>query len=238
MLSQHILSARRHRHPPPLPTYLNHKFTSEVHTHLAPRGTFSPNLPRVGHSIQLSSSYSQVKWFGCGPLESYNDKYLSQPVGMYQESIEEMPQGNQNRTDVRWCSVSASTSLPRAPSSSADLTNTSNQSSRNKQSSNNAVEANGTTTSVSTLRARSIPGTTSNDRPHMQVSKKIYDPYTIENAKHICDLSKTGKRKKSALWRLDADVAGFGRGACGPGTEEKDQVVCSEREWTLILEVL
>jgi beta-galactosidase len=72
----------------------------------------------------------------------------------------------------------------------------------------------------------------------MQFSTQIYDPYTIENAKHPCDLLESGKRRKGALWRLDADVAGVGTAACGPGTEEKDQVQCREREWTVVLELL
>jgi len=72
----------------------------------------------------------------------------------------------------------------------------------------------------------------------MQFSTQLYDAPTIESAKHPCDLEEPGKRRKGALWRVDADVAGVGTAACGPGTEEKEQVLCREREWALTLEVL
>jgi beta-galactosidase len=72
----------------------------------------------------------------------------------------------------------------------------------------------------------------------MQFSTQLYDAYTVETVHHPSDLLEQGNRRKGALWRVDADVAGVGTGACGPGTEEKDQVLTREREWTLTLEVL
>ena len=194
-----------------------------IHTVLTPHGTYPPNLPRIGHNIQLSPEYKVVKWFGRGQQESYNDKYLSQPVGIYEKKIADMgedyevPQENGNRCDVRWVSVSSSPSL-------ADRT------SRKEKKHEHMM--------VPTLRASYAPGPHETDRPNMQFSTQMYDPATIDNAKHPCDLLEPGKMRQGALWRLDADVAGVGTAACGPGTEEKDQVLVREREWTLVLEVL
>ncbi|KAJ9614272.1 Beta-galactosidase (Lactase) [Cladophialophora chaetospira] len=220
----------------------------KIHTHLKPHGGFPPTLPRIGYNVQLAPQYTHVKWFGRGPRESYNDKYLSQPVGIWSKSIDDMhehyehPQENGNRCDVRWCCVSASP-LPASTGSVDEAQDTLNifdahsaQASRKHE--NEALIDAIDTNRVPVLCASFTPGPVDTDRANMQFSTQLYDPLTLENAKHPCDLDEPGKRRNGALWRLDADVAGVGTGACGPGTEEKNQVVCREREWTLTLEVL
>lgn len=197
----------------------------KIHTHITPKGSFPANLPRIGYSLQLCPEYTHVKWSGRGPLESYNDKRLSQPFGVWDKSIDDMqqyydvPQENGNRCEVQWCSVSG------ASASSAD---------------GKSVAA-----TVPTLRASYLPVkspasksslATTADRVGMQFATQIYDPAAIDDAKHPCDLPS--QRRGGALWRIDSDVAGVGTGACGPGTEEKDQVACREREWTFLIEVL
>ncbi|KIX96139.1 uncharacterized protein Z520_07917 [Fonsecaea multimorphosa CBS 102226] len=216
------------------------QLTIQIHTRLIPVGSHPRNLPRVGHSIQLAPQYKYVKWFGRGPSESYNDKCLSQQVGIWERRIEDMaehyevPQENGNRCGVRWCTVSA------AASEDADSTTV-------VEDSDDRDGRCGITdgkmrevlpSGLPILRATYLPSTSEQDRPHMQFSTQLYDAVTAENAKHPCDLLEPGKRRNGALWRLDADVAGVGTAACGPSTEEKDQVLCREREWTLVLQVL
>ncbi|OQV10117.1 hypothetical protein CLAIMM_14161 [Cladophialophora immunda] len=219
------------------------RLTVQIHTRLTPRGSHPRNLPRVGHSVQLAPQYKHVKWFGRGPSESYNDKCLSQRLGVWECQIDDMaehyevPQENGNRCDVRWCTVSATFSEEGAS------TLVIGEDDNDDDDKVGRGIADGKTRQVPpsdfpVIRATYLPGTSGQDRPHMQFSTQLYDAATIENAKHPCDLLVPGKRRKGALWRLDADVAGVGTAACGPSTEEKDQVLCREREWTLVLQVL
>ena len=70
-----------------------------------------PNCPdtfsRIGLLFALSGVESAT-WFGRGPGESYRDKKLSQRIGNWTLSIDELftdyeyPQEGSNRTDVRW----------------------------------------------------------------------------------------------------------------------------------------
>ncbi|KIW62591.1 hypothetical protein PV04_10752 [Phialophora macrospora] len=218
----------------------NSRVVMKIHTHMRPRGTFPPNLPRIGHNIQLSPSYTHVKWFGRGPLESYNDKYLSQSAGIWSNSIVDMqqrydvPQENGNRSDVRWCCVSAS----KPHDSKKDSDPSAGEDGGDYGAGDPPKKQSPPSSPVPVLRASYTPGPDATDRPTMQFSTQLYDAYTVETAAHPCDLLERGKRRKGALWRVDADVAGVGTAACGPGTEEKDQVLTREREWTLTLEVL
>lgn len=194
----------------------------KIHTHLLPRGNHPPTLPRVGHNIQLSPLYTDVAWFGRGPEESYNDKRASQAVGVWKRAVANMhthydvPQENGNRCDVRWCRVS-----PCSTSSFDD-----DDDDRDDRAATFALPC---------LLATYSPGPHARDRPTFQFATQMYDAGVTESASHPCDLLEQGKRREGALWRLDADVAGVGTAACGPGTEEKEQVECREREWTVEL---
>ncbi|EXJ54364.1 hypothetical protein A1O7_09703 [Cladophialophora yegresii CBS 114405] len=205
----YTIRAASPRSPSSRTNEFNPQVVMKAHTHLRPRGAFPPNLPRIGHNIQLSPAYTHVKWFGRGLLESYNDKRLSQRVGVWSSTIADMhqrydvPQENGSRTDVRWCCVEA----PQ-------------------------------TGGLPSLRASYTPGRDPADRPHMQFSTQLYDALTVEEAAHPCDLELESARRRGAVWSVDADVAGVGTAACGPGTEEKDQVLTREREWSLTVEVL
>lgn len=186
-----------------------------IHTRLTPHGGHPPNLPRVGHTVQLARGYTQVSWFGRGPEESYNDKQASQAMGIYGRRIAhmathyEVPQENGNRCTVRWCQVSSELS-------SASL-------------------ATAATSSLPAIRATYIPGP--GERENFQFATPLHSAATLEAAKHPCDLLDEGQTRTAALWRLDADVAGVGTAACGPGTEPAAQVECRAREWTVVLEV-
>ncbi|OAP55238.1 hypothetical protein AYL99_10211 [Fonsecaea erecta] len=216
------------------------RLTIQIHTRLIPYGSHPRNLPRVGHSIQLAPQYRYVRWFGRGPSESYNDKYLSQQVGIWEREIDDMeehyevPQENGNRCDVQWCTVSASASEDAIFTTAVGDDNDEGRS----EDVANGITKHVPAGDIPALRATYLSGTSEGDRPHMQFSTQLYDAVTVETAKHPCDLLEPGKRRQGVLWRLDADVAGVGTAACGPSTEEKDQVLCREREWTLILQVL
>ncbi|MHC4759223.1 MAG: beta-galactosidase small subunit family protein, partial [Planctomycetota bacterium] len=70
-----------------------------------------PDLPRFGMQMQMPSSYNQMIWYGRGPHESYWDRKLSTPVGIYSAAVKEQthlyvrPQENGNKTDVRWAAL-------------------------------------------------------------------------------------------------------------------------------------
>jgi beta-galactosidase len=77
-----------------------------------PRGNYLPNtFARIGLNMSLND-VNKATWFGRGPGESYRDKKLSQKIGRYELSIEdlfvdyEFPQETSNRTDVRWVEFS------------------------------------------------------------------------------------------------------------------------------------
>ncbi len=70
-----------------------------------------PPLARVGLRMALPKEFNDVKWYGKGPFESYEDRKESTHVGLYTAKVEDMhfphvmPQENGNRADVRWVSV-------------------------------------------------------------------------------------------------------------------------------------
>lgn len=73
-----------------------------------PQGVNAPStLARIGLTLSLNS-IETVKWFGRGPGESYSDKKLSQRIGTWSSSVDDLytdyeyPQESGNRTDVRW----------------------------------------------------------------------------------------------------------------------------------------
>ncbi|KAH7130831.1 glycosyl hydrolases family 2, TIM barrel domain-containing protein [Dendryphion nanum] len=80
----------------------------EINVKGRPSGpNFPETLPRIGLSTAFTG-VEKVKWWGRGPGESYIDKKLHQPFGMWERSIDDMwieydvPQESGNRTDVRW----------------------------------------------------------------------------------------------------------------------------------------
>ena len=67
-----------------------------------------PEIPRIGLQMKVNARLNQLEWYGRGPQESYWDRKLSQPVGVYTESVVDdymmyiKPQESGNKTDVRW----------------------------------------------------------------------------------------------------------------------------------------
>lgn len=222
-------------------------FTLQIHTDIEPNGHSPPNLPRVGHNIQLSSAYNHVSWFGFGPGESYNDKYSSQQVGIWEKVIDDMgtsyevPQENGNRIGTRWCTVSSKNSEKKEEEKEEGYVHVSSQPDADVKKAKDKK-----TTTMPSLRATFLHHKTQQPRmpyatihhQHFQFSTQQYDASTLEKVAHPCDLDEAGARREGALWRVDADNAGVGTAACGPGVYERDQVTCEPRQWTLQLDVV
>ncbi|MBI9016817.1 MAG: DUF4981 domain-containing protein [Phycisphaerae bacterium] len=70
-----------------------------------------PELPRMGMQLFVDNKYDQLKWFGRGPHESYQDRKTSAAVGVYSGSVADnifgyvRPQENGNKTDTRWMTL-------------------------------------------------------------------------------------------------------------------------------------
>ncbi|MBC9796255.1 glycoside hydrolase family 2 TIM barrel-domain containing protein [Sinomicrobium weinanense] len=72
-----------------------------------------PNIPRIGMYMTLSRVYSQVRWYGNGPEESYWDRKTGVKTGVYTSTVTEgfhrymRPQETGNKTGVRWMEVAS-----------------------------------------------------------------------------------------------------------------------------------
>ena len=213
-----------------------------ISTTVIPKDNHPPNLPRIGHNIRLAPQYTRVKWFGLGPGESYNDTHSAQRVGIWDKKIIDMgtdydvPQENGNRVGTRWCIVSASDD---------DDNDEDNYDGDDDNQSSTPLPSR-TTTSPSSkkkvpspaLRVSRVKRDEPDERELFQFSTQMYDASTIENAAHPCDLREPGAQRQGALWRVDANVAGVGTAACGPGVYERDQVKCQDMSWDIFIEVL
>lgn len=73
-------------------------------------GEFPP-LARVGMQFSMPASFNNIKWYGRGPFESYQDRKESAHVGLWSGSVADqyfpyvMHQENGNKTDVRWIEI-------------------------------------------------------------------------------------------------------------------------------------
>ena len=70
-----------------------------------------PELPRVGMFLGLPSDFDNLKYFGRGPFENYQDRNTAAFVGLYTNKVADefvpyvRPQENGNKTDVRWLTL-------------------------------------------------------------------------------------------------------------------------------------
>lgn len=66
------------------------------------------NIPKVGMQMGIDKNFSEIQWYGRGPMENYIDKKYGADVGVYTMGIFKfmenyvVPQENGNRTDIRW----------------------------------------------------------------------------------------------------------------------------------------
>ncbi len=80
--------------------------------HLVPHGVMPAWIPRIGMSMQLDSVFSNLRWFGRGPWETYPDRKSGAAVGLYSSTVRGdyvpylLPQDYGNKTDVRWIALS------------------------------------------------------------------------------------------------------------------------------------
>jgi beta-galactosidase len=78
-----------------------------------------PDIPRLGVSIPVSSSFDQIRWFGRGPRDSYVDRCSSELVGIFEQEVADQfvpylrPQDSGHHVETRWFEVvdSAGTGL-------------------------------------------------------------------------------------------------------------------------------
>ncbi|MEO9869398.1 beta-galactosidase, LacZ type [Ekhidna sp.] len=76
--------------------------------------TSNPEIPRVGWQFQMDDQYDSWSWYGRGPHENYSDRKLGAAIGKYEISVVNdffhyiQPQESNNRTDVRWMSLTNS----------------------------------------------------------------------------------------------------------------------------------
>jgi beta-galactosidase len=70
-----------------------------------------PWLAKLGLQFEIPESMTHLKWFGRGPFETYPDRKTAARIGLYETLIENIkmpyliPQDFDNRTDVRWCTL-------------------------------------------------------------------------------------------------------------------------------------
>jgi len=74
----------------------------------------APLLPRFGLTFALPRQYSNVRWYGRGPHESYCDRKTGAEIGTYEKTVDEMvfpyirSQDTGNHTDTRWLQIADS----------------------------------------------------------------------------------------------------------------------------------
>lgn len=67
-----------------------------------------PELPKLGLTIEIDTSFRNLDWYGRGPFETYWDRKTGAKIGVYSSKVENQlenyirPQENSNHTDVRW----------------------------------------------------------------------------------------------------------------------------------------
>jgi beta-galactosidase len=70
-----------------------------------------PEIPRMGMQMQLPEEFSNLKWFGRGPQENYQDRKTAADVGLYESTVADQetpyirPQENGYKTDTRWLTL-------------------------------------------------------------------------------------------------------------------------------------
>ncbi|MBN2270256.1 MAG: DUF4981 domain-containing protein, partial [Sedimentisphaerales bacterium] len=74
----------------------------------------APLLTRFGMTFAVPERYANVKWYGRGPQESYEDRKTGAEIAIYQSQVRQMvfpyirSQDTGNRTDTRWFEITDS----------------------------------------------------------------------------------------------------------------------------------
>ena len=67
-----------------------------------------PEIPRMGMQMELPEEFSNLKWFGRGPQENYQDRKTAAEIGIYESTVSDQytpyirPSENGYKTDTRW----------------------------------------------------------------------------------------------------------------------------------------
>lgn len=70
-----------------------------------------PEIPRIGMYLGMPADFDNLKYFGRGPYENYQDRNTAAFVGLYSNKVADefvpyvRPQENGNKTDVRWLTL-------------------------------------------------------------------------------------------------------------------------------------
>ena len=76
-----------------------------------PYGYLPNTLPRIGLRFEADSKYNRAEWYGRGKIESYPDRKLSAPFGLYSADVSELntvydvPQETGNREDTAFLNI-------------------------------------------------------------------------------------------------------------------------------------
>ncbi|MEE9362917.1 MAG: glycoside hydrolase family 2 TIM barrel-domain containing protein [Cellulophaga sp.] len=73
---------------------------------------YKGDIPRIGMRMQIQKEYKNMKYYGRGPWENYQDRKASAFVDLYKSSVSDQyvpyirPQDNGYKTDVKWVALS------------------------------------------------------------------------------------------------------------------------------------
>ncbi|MBS3768963.1 MAG: DUF4981 domain-containing protein [Bacteroidales bacterium] len=76
-----------------------------------PNGELPPRLPKVGMQVGMNKEFSNLKWYGRGPIETYPGREMAAKVGIYNKTVQELfepyivPGDYGNRSGVRWAAL-------------------------------------------------------------------------------------------------------------------------------------
>ena len=77
-------------------------------------GERQPDMLRFGMVLQMPYDMDHSEYYGRGPVENYNDRHLSQRIGIYSQTADEQffpyvrPQETGTKSDIRWWRQTAS----------------------------------------------------------------------------------------------------------------------------------
>jgi beta-galactosidase len=83
----------------------------KVTTQMTYEGAELNHMPAFGMTFKMAKDYDNVKWYGNGPEETYQDRKSGAKIGIYQNKVEDnmaryvIPQECGNKTEVRWAEI-------------------------------------------------------------------------------------------------------------------------------------
>jgi beta-galactosidase len=197
--------------------------------------SFPPIMPRIGLEFTLPKSFNEVSWFGRGPGESYKDKKLSQNVGNWTSTVDELfvdyefPQETSNRTDVRWVKFTSSGNIAQTVSNTVSALASKFGEVVSTAAANFPNPAVSTGTTAQESRIVSSNGMNIEAKPSFTARfgtqegfsfmASHYTARDLDESKHPFELHQ--RKKDYVVVRLDADHHGLGTGSCGPKTLDK-----------------